>query len=219
MGSYIPQIVTGIGIGLTVIIIMRIYNILTRPKLDISFDSEDTFNEVPIGKIGDVAKSEFLSKIGLYVHLNINNKRKSLARNCKVFLVKLEKYNESKKAFENINLEKHFHLKWANEDQDKEGYEGLEIPGKYRRRVDLIHSEKGDTQVGFFIKIKWLGIGNRIGEGIYRMSIQASGENTNTTTKKFIVIWKGAFLKENVCVVKESFNYKTKRFVKNKLGL
>lgn len=210
MEGYISQIIGGSIGGLIVFIIIRIYSILTRPRLTISFNLEDTFEEMLIGNIQP-------PQMGLYIHLNVNNKRRSLGRGCKVFLIKLEKYNEIKKVFENESLKKHLHLKWANEDDKKEGYEGLEIPGKYCRRIDLIHSIKGDKKARFFIKIGLLGISNEIINGVYRMTIQASGENTNTTTKKFIVIWKGAFLKENISVIEESLNYKIKRFIKNKL--
>ncbi len=214
MNNYLSQIIAGSIGGLIVVLIINFYNIIVRPRLDISFDYLDTFDEVPIGKIDGVASSEFLSKQGLYVHLNIKNKRRALARGCKVFLIKIEKYNEQKSKFEEIRLKKHYHFKWANEPEEKEGYEGLEIPGKYRRRVDFVHSTKGEYQAGFFVKVGWLGIGNMINEGIYRMTIQASGENTNTVTKRFIFIWKGKFLRENIQVIKETSTYRLKRFIK-----
>ena len=220
MNDFVSRVVAGSIGGLVVAGVIRIYNILTRPRLDMSFKDSDTFDEVPIGKIGEEAKAEFLSRTGLYVHLNIENKRRNIARGCKIFLTKLEIYDEKNKEFREINLKKPYNLKWANEDDKGEGYSGLEITKGNRRRVDLIHGERGDDKAGFFIKLGWLGIPNMIKEGAWRMTIQATGENTKTITKKFIFVWKGKeFLKENINVIEETLEYKGWRFAKNKLNI
>lgn len=190
--SIFGNTVSGIIGGLIAAAIIKLSYVLKRPQLKISFDEKDTFDVMPDAKTG---------KPALFVHLNIENTRSTMAYGCKVFLLKMErKYGIE---FKCLGIKPHLNLHWANENPPK-GFEGLEIPGNYRRRVDFIHSLKGLDFFRLFIEAGPRGVTNQFPNGIYRFTIQASGKNTNTVTKKFVVDWeKGKFEKENIKVETE----------------
>jgi hypothetical protein len=189
----LEKTVAGIIGGLIATALLKLVDFFKRPKLDIVFDRDDTYTTAEIGNI-------LGTPIGLYLHLSIINSRKSMAYGCKVFLLSLEEKKEGE--FKKLNYKVHYTLKWSNENEQR-GYEGLEIPGNYRRRVDLFHSVLGDNKFLLFIEGGLRGIRNGFENGEYRFTIQASGKNTNTITKKFIVKWNGLFEKENIEVFEE----------------
>jgi hypothetical protein len=188
LDGILEKTVAGVIGGLIATVILKLIDLFKRPKIDIVFEKKDTYTIAKIGNIPDTPD-------GLYLHLNVLNSRKSMAYGCKVFLLSLEEKRNNK--FEKIDLKTHYVLKWANENEPK-GYEGLEIPGNYRRRVDLFHSTVGSHLFLLFIEGGLRGIRNGFGNGEYRFTIQVSGKNTNTVTKKFIVKWDGPFEKENI---------------------
>lgn len=178
-------------------ILFHLFLFLIRPKLDIKFEANDTYTPAP-SKSWDKNMRDIL-----FIHVNVINKSKTLAQKCKVFLLKLEKKNGNQ--FKEIPIKAHLTLKWANESIEKKGFNGLEIPGKYRRRVDLIRApnEKRQYFKLFIEEDEPRGISNCFNEGEYRFTIQASGLNTNTVTKRFILKWQGTFEKNNIHVYEE----------------
>ena len=66
-----------------------------------------------------------------------------------------------------------------------------------------MHSIKGSDIFMLFIEGGSRGLPNGFSNGEYRFTIQASGRNTNTITKRFIVSWNGLFEKENIKVSEE----------------
>lgn len=186
--SILENVISGAIGGLIATALLKLISILQRPQLDIKFDQDDTFT---IARCDNVPNKPN----GLFVHLNVHNKRKSTAYGCKVFLLKLEEKIHG--SFQPIDLNIHYTLKWANENEPK-GYEGLEIPGKYRRRVDFIHSIQAANIFLLFIEGGSRGIRNGFANGEYRFTLQASGTNTNTVKKKYIVKWNGNFDKDNI---------------------
>lgn len=193
LDGILEKTIAGIIGGLIATVILKLIDFFKRPKLDIVFEIGDTYT---IAKIGNIPGEPD----GLYLHLNVKNLRKSMAYECKVFLLSLEEKINGE--FKKINLKTHYTLKWANENEPR-GYEGLEIPGNYRRRVDLFNSIIGNNIFLLFIEGGYRGIRNGFKNGVYRFTIQASGINTNTVTKKFIVKWSGPFKKENIKVREE----------------
>ena len=186
----LEKTIAGIIGGLIATALLKLIELFRRPQLDIVFEKSDTYT---VARLDNVPQKPE----GLFIHLNIKNKRKSTAYGCKVFLLSIEE--EIDGVFSPIALPVHHPLKWANENEPK-GYDGLEIPGNYRRRVDFIHSIKGNNIFLLFIEGGSRGIRNGFGNGKYRFALQTSGTNTNTVTKKFIVEWSGTFDKDNIQV-------------------
>lgn len=181
------RIVIGIITSLLVLAITAIIKTLGKPKLKILFDENDTFDTAQIQNIPN-------KPIGLYIHLRIINKRSKIAKNCKVFLKKLEKKEKSK--FTTINIKTPLMLKWANISV-KDEFAGIEILDNERKRVDFFHAVKGDNKFFFFIEPGPRGLPveftNGFSNGIYKVTINAYGDNTNIVEKKFIVEWNGKF--------------------------
>lgn len=172
----------------------EVIGLIRKPRLDIEFKPEKTY---------DLASDPRTSpkQICLYVHLNVVNKSKTIAQGCKVFLLKLERKINNQ--FQEIPLHTHPILKWANESEPK-GFEGLEILGNEDKRVDLVHGRhQNHNQFDLYIESGPRGVPNGFGQGEYRFTVQTSGSNTNTITKKFILKWQGTFEKENIEVIEE----------------
>lgn len=184
----LEKTIAGIIGGLIATALLKSIDFFRRPQLDIVFRKRNTFT---VARLDNVPQKPD----GLFVHLIVKNKRKSTAYGCKVFLLSLEE--KIGDVYRVIDLKVHYTLKWANENEPK-GYEGLEIPGNYHRRVDFIHSIKGANVFFLFIEGGSRGIRNGFANGEYRFTIQASGTNTNTVTKKFIIKWNSNFEKDNI---------------------
>ena len=190
----LEKTIAGIIGGLIATALLKLVSLLHRPKLDIMFEADDTYTVAFVEQNGQ--RNEFL-----YVHLNIINKSKTMAQGCKVFILKLEQKIDNQ--FKEIPLKTHLTLKWANELESK-GFEGLEIPGNFRRRVDLIHGpHKNNQAFALFIESGPRGVPNGFAKGEYRFTIQSSGLNTNTIAKKFILRWDNTFEKNNIDVYEE----------------
>ena len=183
MENIISGIISGTAAGIAVSFILWIYKINTMPKLNIEFDANDTYY------LGSDNK--------LYVHLKIVNSRKTMAKNCKVFLLNFEKKeNDEYRSTPNP----HLNLKWAHEFNDK-GYDWLEIPGNYRRKVDLIYGiHENIESFKLFIEPGARGVESTFPHGEYLFTVQTSGENTNVVRKNFILRWKKGttFTKDNI---------------------
>lgn len=195
--SITEQAFAGILAGLSAAFLIKILSWIVKPKLKLYFKEDDTYTQAP--------NQNGLTY--LFTHLVVKNVRKSMATGCKVFLLKIEKKNNKK--FEDIPLKIHFTLKWSNENEPK-GYGGLEIPGNYRRRIDLASAELYSTSnFSLFIEGGMRGINNTFPNGEYRFTIQATGNNTNTITKRFIFKWSGSFVKDNIVIEEENILKRT----------
>ncbi len=191
--EFIKGIIIGISIPFLIWLARLIFLRLTNPKLEINFNKSNTFDELVISNISG-------NPLGLFVHLDIRNKRRKKAERCKVYLLKMEK--EENNIFTSIDIRAKPILKWANENESR-GYEELEILGNNSRRVDFVHSIKKRDKFLLFVEEGERGIPNGFPNGKYRFTVQASGSNTNIVIEKFILDWKGKFEKNNINVYKE----------------
>ena len=189
--SITEQAVAGVIAGISAAFLIKILGWIVKPKLKLYFKEDDTYTQAP--------NQDGLTF--LFTHLVVRNVKKPMAMGCKVFLLKIEKKNGKK--FGDIPLKIHYTLKWSNENEPK-GYEALEIPGNYRRRVDLASAELNSTS-NFSLSVEggMRGINNAFSNGEYRFTIQATGKNTNTITKRFIFKWNGNFIKDNIVIREE----------------
>lgn len=189
--SITKQAFAGIIAGLTAALLLKFIGWIFKPRIKLYFDEKDTFNVVP--------NQHRIPT--LFTQLSVKNERRAMATGCKVFVLKIEKKSNEK--FENIPMNVHYTLKWANENEPK-GYEGLEIPGNYRRRIDLASAHhKSNSTFSLFVEGGLRGISNWFSNGVYRFTIQATGINTNTITKRFIFKWDGTFVKKNISIEEE----------------
>lgn len=194
--TILEQVVAGTVAGIAAAALIKILNWLTSPKLKMYFKDSDTYTIAPVQNGVNF----------LFMHLVVKNVKRKMAVGCKVFLLKLEQKKNEK--FEEIPLKAHLTLKWANENETI-GYNGLEIPGNYRRRIDLAQAPlNSSSNFYFFIEGGARGIRNGFPEGEYRLTLQATGENTSTVTKRFIFKWHDKFIKENIIVEEENFFYR-----------
>lgn len=205
--SVIEQAVAGVIAGLSAAFLIKLLNWIFRPRLKMYFKEDDSYTIAP--NQNDINC--------LFTHLVVKNIRKSMALGCKVFILKIEKKNNKK--FENIPLKIHFTLKWANEN-DPKGFEGLEIPGNYRRRIDLASSELNSTShFSLYVEGGMRGIINAFPNGEYRFTIQATGKNTNTITKRFIFKWSGSFIKDHIIIKEEKILKRIWFRIRNRINL
>ena len=174
--------------------LVNLYKFFTKPKLRLYFSEALTFDVLPAVNLRP-------PNMTIYTHLIIENIRPSMAQGCKVFLLNLEqKKNGSFQRVKGFNV--HQTLKWAHENEPK-GYEGLEIPGKYYRKVDLIHIPQNSNDFLLFIEAGPRGIKSNFPPGEYRFVIQVAGVNTNTITKTLLVSWNGEWDRKGIKVREE----------------
>ncbi|PKN37669.1 MAG: hypothetical protein CVU62_08060 [Deltaproteobacteria bacterium HGW-Deltaproteobacteria-2] len=194
--TVIEQVIAGLIAGLSAAALIKILTWITKPRLKMYFKKSETYTKLPNENGIDY----------LFMHLVIRNVKKTMAIGCRVFLLKLEEKKNNK--FVEIPIKVHLLLKWSNENQEK-GFNGLEIPGNYRRRIDLVCSEYNDnSKFSFYTEGGARGIVFYYPPGEYRLTIQATGENSNSITKRFIFKWHGNFIEKNINIEEEKFLYK-----------
>jgi len=177
----IPNAIAGLVAGLSAVGILKLIEYWTQPKLKVYFDPNRTFE---IRSVGPRKKFR-------YIHLIVENTSSRIAKECQVFLLKLEMKKRNR--FKDLKLPVHLILMWSNEPLPK-GFFPLEIPGDRDRRVDLFHSPtKGLHLDKFFLMIEGgpRGISNIFDKGTYRFTLQFQGTNTNKVIKRFLVVFKG----------------------------
>ena len=190
----ISEAIGGVLAGIIIPLLLSAIYWFFSPRLKLRFIENKTYDEAPI-----MENNKLTGKIGLYIHLFVYNVHGKMAYNCKAFLIGIEQKIDCK--YKPIEINVPLMLKWANESNNRE-YSGVEIPGKYYRRLDLIHGEKGEDKFLFFIESGPRGLmpqfNNGFPNGIYRIRIHVSAENAISKTKILIINWNGVFEKENI---------------------
>ena len=187
--------------GLLVAILLAIFYVLNNPKLNLVFKERVAF---ALHRVSRSPKAPYR----LYIRLNIYNTRNTIAHGCKVLLLRLEQ--KAGKRLVKIYPPVHQTLKWSFE-QESEGYQGLEMPGRTRRQVDVVYAPKGSDK--FFLAVPRGREQKGFPNGVYRFTVQAFGANAGTVTKQFILDWMGPFEPENIRMYKSRWFHGPKDYV------
>lgn len=150
-----------------------------KAKLELYYDKDETYYNVPIVNISPV-------KNGLFLHVMVKNKSEILAKNCYGELVEVQEYQKSKyskvKTFTAPVV-----LKWAHEDFGKK----LDVDKDIPRRLDICHTIDGFDYFLFMTERGPRGIQTQFPKGEYKIKVRVKGDNTDFSYGEYLIDFDG----------------------------
>lgn len=205
-GSQVFSILLGafVGIGVTFITLMfkNIWSYLTRPELKINFGDGPEFRSETETEV-DVKGLKLAGPTQIYIRLMVTNHPpktlgkmfpfvRPIAKSCRVTLIGIRKFSETSKEYESTIYVDSIPLTWSCQ-QDSELWR-IDIYPEISQFFDLLSFDK--TMTGPFapkLRVTPLRYSNHLFKehGIFKFTVQITGENVRTQTKEIYFDWQG----------------------------
>jgi len=168
------------------IVIEPVKRLLFSPRFKLKFKKNDK------GFITDtrVGRSD-----AHYVRVRVRIKRYGIAKQCRAYLVNVEKWNASTEKFEPTIYCDSLQLAWsAQEDPTEPGtaYRALDIPKGVPQFIDIVSTMRGATTYRVMTKFylnRYIALFEEHGK--FRYTVLVSGDNAKPKSIKIIFEWKG----------------------------
>jgi hypothetical protein len=128
-----------------------------------------------------------------YIRVRVTNTGRQIAKQCRAYLVKVEKWNKSTSKFEPTIYCDSLQLAWsARGTTVEEAYRPLDLPKLINQFVDILSTRK--IEAGY--KIETNPTLKRYAKlfkehGKFRYTVQVSGDNVPPVSTKVIFDWNG----------------------------
>lgn len=131
-----------------------------------------------------------------FIRVRVLIKGFGIAKQCRAYLVNVEKWNESAGKFEATIYCDSLQLAWSAQENPKEdyaAYRALDIPKGVPQFIDVVRTLRGGTNYRVLTKF----ILNRYqalfeeGEGKFQYTVLVSSDNAKPKSKKVIFDWSG----------------------------
>lgn len=172
------------------------------PKLSLFFnkDIDGCIVKTPIELI--MTNGQRIETEGYYIRVMVRNEKYLLARDCRAFLVKIEKKGEDNKFHPTVYYDS-IQAQWAC--RSGQGFSGIDLPRGMNQFIDVIATIKDNINVDPKIDSKIFLHRSLFSEfGTFRYTIQVSGNELNPEKIKFIFKWKGKWDDFDVDIDRES---------------
>lgn len=169
---------------LTQIIIEPIKNRIYGPKLEVRFiDGDKAF--VTDTKENGVTEAH-------YVRLRVVNTGRQIAKQCRAYLVNVEKWNTSAGNFEPTIYCDSLQLAWSAQANVQEAYRPLDMAKEIRQFIDVASTRESENDYRIMTKPHLFRYEPLFKEqGRFRYTVQVSGDNVKPTSAKLIFDWRG----------------------------
>ena len=160
---------------------------LFKPVLDVEFvdDSPDYVTLTP----------ESGNNEAYYIRVKVTNKKRILARDCRAYLINIEKKDGKGDFLPTIYCDS-IQLAWSLQNQGEQ-YRGIDIAKDVNQFVDIIKTTKTRNDANSFypqIMVTPFRYENLFGEtGTFRFTIQVSAANADPKNIKLIFDWGGVW--------------------------
>lgn len=181
-----------------------------RPKLTVAFnDGEEYQSSTPDKReyVGDSGTKFSVTHKAIYLRMKVENKKQTIAKNCRAYLVNVEKRNEETEnnIFEKTVYSDCIPLAWScRQSPDLKGseFKPIDIPNGVSQFVDLLYTlEVNDidfvpkeisTHYNPTLAVMPYRYEKLFQEqGTFRFTIQISGDNTSPVLHRIIFEWHG----------------------------
>jgi hypothetical protein len=172
------------------------------PKLTLFFDKniDGCIAKTPIELI--MKNGERIETEGYYIRVMVRNEKYLLARDCRAFLVNIEKKGEDNEFHPTVYYDS-IQAQWAC--RSGQGFSGIDLPRGMNQFIDVIGSIKDNPNVDPKIDSKIFMHRSLFSEiGTFRYTIQVSGNELNPVKIKFIFKWNGKWDDFDVDIDRES---------------
>jgi hypothetical protein len=154
------------------------------PKLSLSFGND---------LVGCVARTPILynghETEGYYFRVKVRNIKPTLAKDCRAFLVGIEKKGEDD-IFSSTNYQDSIQLQWAC--RSGQGFSSIDLPTGINQFIDVISTIKGVNRIDPKIEMFPFIYRNLFSEhGTFRYTVQVSGQEIKPRFIRFLFTWNG----------------------------
>jgi hypothetical protein len=130
-----------------------------------------------------------------YIRVKVSNRKRILARDCRAYLINIEKKDEKGKCLPTIYCDS-IPLAWSLQKLGEQ-YSGIDIAKDVNQFVDIIKTTKTRNDANSFypqIMVTPFRYENLFGEtGTFRFTIQVSAANADPKNIKLIFDWEGVW--------------------------
>lgn len=160
---------------------------LFKPVLKLSFGKDDDY----ISYTPTSTETQLVSK-AYYIRVKVTNKRKSIAKDCKAFLINIEKQGANNTFKPTVYCDS-IQLAWACQGKD-DSYNALDITKGVNQFVDVIALNKDSNIFEPKILTKPFRYLNLFKEtGSFLFTVQVSADGANPVYIKLLFKWNGSW--------------------------
>jgi len=127
-----------------------------------------------------------------YIRVRVTNTGRQIAKQCRAYLVNVEKWNKSTSKFEPTIYCDSLQLAWSARGTVEEAYRPLDLPKLINQFVDIVSTRKIEAKYRIETNPKLKRYAKLFKEhGKFRYTVQVSGDNVKPEFVKVIVDWSG----------------------------
>jgi hypothetical protein len=181
MNSLIPSVVAFGGGFFTALFAEPVRRWLYAPKLKLTFGTSQHF----------LTRTPEVSPAGqyesLWVRVKVWNRRATLARSCRAYLVNIERQATSGK-FEATEYCESMQLAWSS--QAEQSFSAFDLPRGVPHFVDIISTRPTSIAFQLAIRVTPLRYAQLVQtRGVYRFTVVVSGDGVKPATIRPVVRW------------------------------
>jgi len=175
-----------------------IRNWIHGPKLELFFspksrDCKSLTREVVTIRntnvVGGVTNAETEA---YYIRARVENKGHQIAKQCKVFLINVEKYNPATRKYEDTIFCDSIQLTWSASGNDNDKFRALDLPRGVKQYIDLISTRKISQAYRLEVQTQLFRYQELfLEQGEFLLTILVSGDNVQPVYKKILFVWNG----------------------------
>lgn len=200
--SDIELLLLGAAIGcistiLTAVIVDPLKRHIYGPKLTVEFEGKGShgfFNKTKARVMTQNPESHQAQIQAVtearYVRVRVRNTGHQIAKQCRAYLVNVEKWNNAKGDFETTAYCDSIQLAWSCRGEER--FSAIDLPRDIHQFVDVVSSRKitNDYRVEIMIRLfRYTDLFKETGK--FRYTMQVSGDNVKPATKSIIFDWQG----------------------------
>jgi hypothetical protein len=126
-----------------------------------------------------------------YVRVKVLNTGRQIAKQCRAYLVNVEKWNESTGKFESTIYCDSLPLAWSARGHE-EAYRLLDVPRDINQFIDIISTRSPERDYRVETNIRLFRYADLFKEhGKFRYTVRISGDNVKPASAKIIFEWRG----------------------------
>jgi hypothetical protein len=165
---------------------------LFRPHVQLGFQANDPEYVARTLELESFPNGTRAGGEAIYIRVMVQNSRGELARSCRGYLVRVERWNQPTQAFETAPFYDPVRLAWSSRGQH--AYEPIDLPRGLHHFLDVVSTRQLDQGFRLETQLKPLreaDLGREPGD--YRLTIIVGGDNFRPKTIQLRVNWAGVW--------------------------
>ena len=177
-----------------------IRNMIHGPRLDLVFNPNNRDCKSRTQEIVTLENSNVVGGVtnatteAYYIRARVENKGHQIAKQCKAYLISVEKYNPNTRRYEDTIYCESIPLTWSASGSDDDKFRAIDLPRGVKQYIDLISTRRILEGYRLEIKTHLLRYEELFrSQGEFLFTILISGDNVKPVYKKIMFEWNGTW--------------------------